>query len=355
MRFAFPRSILVSSAAALTLLAACAQEAPPPPAPPPPPPPPPAISLAPGVIQDAAAYRGYMARAQGISPNFMDGLAIQQSLKVGEAYTPRQLVRGAIAYAAIVALQDPTFVASVRQFVDDPAQRVELANKIVAEPSYAAAFGGADRAAGLIEKALNRDTGRLFSAGAAVKQSAYDIQHQEWSKAFVPDRDARLSQAKLLSTQPIAGDISDVALLEQASLGAAPLGVSAGAAQPPYTPLVIHGLAVAALAALGQATEANSAQLDSLLADPTSDFCLNMAKLNLYQCLAVSKPHYEDVFCLGQHIMLDTAQCLMKGTGTPTPLTVATQPLVVPPVGAPVKILTPKTPKKTKASGAKSQ
>ena len=341
MRFVFPP--VLSAALALTLLAACAQEAPPPaPLPPPPPPPPPAISLAPSVIQDASAYRGYMARTSGITPSFMDGLAIQQSLKVGAAYTPRQLVRGAIAYAAIVALQDPTFVTAVREYAVAPTQRIEIANQIVANPAYGVGIRGSDSAAGLIEKALNSDSTRLFSSGAAVKQYAYDIQHQEWSKSFIPDRDARLMQAKLLSNQPILGDVADVSLLEQATVGAAPLGINASAAQPPYTPLVVHGLAVAALAALGQATEANSAQLDSLLADPTADFCLNMAKLNLYQCLAVSKPHYEDVFCLGQHIMLDTAQCLMRGAGAPTPLTISTRPLVVPPPGAPVKYLTPK-------------
>ena len=52
-----------------------------------------------------------------------------------------------------------------------------------------------------------------------------------------------------------------------------------------------------------------------LTAEPTSAQCLNMSKLNLYQCLAVSKPHYEDVFCLGQHVLMDTGSCLMKGVG----------------------------------------
>jgi hypothetical protein len=44
-----------------------------------------------------------------------------------------------------------------------------------------------------------------------------------------------------------------------------------------------------------------------------------MSKLNLYQCLAVAKPHYEDVFCLGQHVLMDTGSCLMKGVGLPDP------------------------------------
>lgn len=44
-----------------------------------------------------------------------------------------------------------------------------------------------------------------------------------------------------------------------------------------------------------------------------------MAKLNLYQCLAVSKPHYEDIFCLGQHILIDTGACVIKAAGATVP------------------------------------
>ncbi|HEX6858661.1 MAG TPA: hypothetical protein VF138_00465, partial [Caulobacteraceae bacterium] len=54
---------------ALAVLAGCAQEAPPPP-PPPPPPPLPTVTLAPSVIEEAGAYRSYMAKATAISPVF---------------------------------------------------------------------------------------------------------------------------------------------------------------------------------------------------------------------------------------------------------------------------------------------
>jgi hypothetical protein len=44
-----------------------------------------------------------------------------------------------------------------------------------------------------------------------------------------------------------------------------------------------------------------------------------MAKLNLYQCLAVAKPNYEDVFCMGQHGMADTGACLVRNAGVAVP------------------------------------
>ena len=74
-----------------------------------------------------------------------------------------------------------------------------------------------------------------------------------------------------------------------------------------------------ALAALGYADDAALDSVTPLLADPTTASCLNMSKLNLYQCLAVAKPYYEDVFCLGEHILSDTGACLIKGAGLSVP------------------------------------
>jgi hypothetical protein len=68
------------------------------------------------------------------------------------------------------------------------------------------------------------------------------------------------------------------------------------------------------MAAIGEGGDEYSPQLTALLADSAESQCLHLAKLNLYQCLSVAKPHYEDVFCLGQHAVGDTGQCVMKGT-----------------------------------------
>ena len=58
------------AAFALTVvLAACRPEGPGPYVPPPPPAPPPPITLAPSLVREASAWRGYMTRANAISPN----------------------------------------------------------------------------------------------------------------------------------------------------------------------------------------------------------------------------------------------------------------------------------------------
>jgi len=50
--------------------------------------------------------------------------------------------------------------------------------------------------------------------------------------------------------------------------------------------------------------------LTPLLADADSAECLRLAKLNLYQCMAVAGPQYEDIYCLGQHALMDTSVCV---------------------------------------------
>lgn len=319
--------------AALVLAVAACESAPAPVAvvqapTPPPPPPAPTLSLAPRVIELASAYQSYVRQASNISPTFTDGGAVHASLRAGAAYEPKQLASGQIAYAAVVALQDPTFVAAVRSYAVSDRARVAVRDNILKDPAYVVAIKGSDSAAGLVVAALNGEGGRVRGVGELVKQAAYDVQRQAWSKARIPTPELRLAEAKTLSSTPIAPTAEDTDRLNQAALGTAPLPVTGQALPPPYTPVVVRGMAIAALAVLGEATEANAAYLDALVDDPYGGGkCLNMSKLNLYQCLSVARPWYEDVFCLGQHVLIDTGQCIAKGAGDlppPAPLVLPT-------------------------------
>jgi hypothetical protein len=353
-----PRLVLIVLAAAA--LGSCASP-PPPPLPvvvvPPAAPPPPPVALTNSVLQAAGAYRIYMRRASDISPAFPDGPAVEQSLASGIAYEPKQFLRGAIAYAALVALQSPQFVAGVRTYAVDPDGRRSLAAKLLADPNYAQALPSAASAAALIAIALQADAAKLHHAGELVKQAAYDVQKQSWSKTEVAGRGDRLANAKTLSSQPISTPPADVDQLASAvngpdSTGLSPLGVSADTPlDPPYSAVVSRGLTLAALAALGEATD--DAALQPLFEEQTGDFCLSMAKLNVYQCLSVAKPYYEDVFCLGQHVLLDTAQCVSKISGAPQPVTVAETAPAPPAAAAPSKSKA-KSKSKSKAKATKT-
>jgi hypothetical protein len=201
---------------------------------------------------------------------------------------------------------------------NDQARR-QLAGLIEQDPRYVLSLTGASSAAGLAIAALTEQGQKLKAAGAAVKQSAYDVQHQAWSKEFVPDRDERLASAKNSSGFAFSGRAEELAHLERAAAGFEPLALNAPPATAPFPPVVVRGLAVAALALLGEAGEENETLVAPLLTDPTSANCLNMAKLNLYQCLAVAKPYYEDIFCLGEHVLHDTGECVMIDAGAPVP------------------------------------
>ena len=309
------KAALFASLALVAVLAGC--ESPPPPPPPPAPvaaapPPPPPVLLPRNVVEMASVYEAYVQHAAAIDPAFTAGSNVAESLKTGETYESNQFQRGQAAYGAIVALQDPTFVAGLREFARDADRRSEIANRLVADPSSAASLKGADSAAGLVIAAFSDQGQKLLATGARIHQAAYDVQHQSWSKADVEDRPGRLALAKALSAEQQKAIELDTIRLTANATGSQPMGMAASPAAPPYTPLVSRALAVAAMAALGEGGEEYSPQLTALLQENNDGQCLHMAKLNLYQCLAVSKPHYEDVFCLGQHAVAETGQCIMK-------------------------------------------
>ena len=343
LRYRLPAVLALSLAG----LAACATPPPPPPppppviveAPPPPPPPlpppPPPVTLANGVIELASAYRAAMTSGASITPSFSDGPSVGRAVRLGASYEQIQLQQGATAFAVIAALQEPNFVASVRVYVNDKAQREMLAKRLIDDPNQVLSFDNVDKAAGLAITALDQMGAKLVISGRAVRQSAYDVQKSAWSKANVPDAIQRLSDAKDLSSKRLSPSLEDVAALKKATAGEAAISMAGEPAPSPYTPLITRALAIAAVAALG---EAGDDKFDSivlpLLTEQTAAFCLSSAKLNYYECLSVSRPYYEDIFCVGQHAMVDTGACVIKAAGSPHPAFVE-PPLPPPP--APTK------------------
>ncbi len=328
----------VVAAMAAPVPSAIARPRKPPPveAPPPPPPPPPAgpVGLPDRILADAAAYEAWYRRVADTSPGFTDGTQVATALKDGAAYEPRALVRGAIAYAAIAALEDPTFVAQIRAAGTTPDYRHAMAGYIELNPVYVFQFKNSDVAAGLARQALGDAGLKLYAAGKTVKMASYTVQHQSWSKQDVVDRGGRLAAVEAAAQNPIPPADDQIPALQRAASGAAPLSIAAPPAEPPYTPMVAKALQLAAIAALGEATDEAYDSLTSLTVDDDTAACLHMAKLNLHQCLAVAKPNYEDIFCLGQHAMADTGSCLVKNAGMDMPIEAPPPP---PPAPIPVK------------------
>jgi len=261
------------------------------------------------VTDAASAYETYIRRATAIDSHFGDPAAVQKAVKAGADYQPQQLQEGIIAYAALLALRDESFVQSVKA-IRDPT----FADRLLASPQTVLGVRGADDAASDVAGALRAQGAALVAAGKAITQAAYDVQTQGWSKTPVADPKGVLADAKDAASQPRAASIPAKERL-LASLVSAPQ--TSASPTPTGAPDVVRGLALAALAILGRTGDDKEATLEALLHDTSSADCLKMAKLNLNQCLSVAGPHYEDVYCTGRHAVGETAQCVSAAANGP--------------------------------------
>lgn len=254
-------------------------------------------------LTDAAgAYVGYVRRASGIKAGFDGPASVQQALHQGSDYQPEQLQEGMVAFAALLALRDQAFVDGVRA-QDDP----DFANRLVSSPAVVLDVPGARDAAADVAGALRVHGDVLQTEGKALTQASYDVQAHPWSKAFVPNPRGVLSKIEASASQPRTADEPTEVMLLQ-NIDSTPRTPAADQAAPSAD--VVRGLAVAGLAVLGRTGDSQDDAIETLLHDVNSANCLKMAMLNLDQCLAAAGPHYEDVFCTGEHAVGETARCI---------------------------------------------
>ncbi len=317
-----PRS-LIWAGLCLTLLSACASPTKQPVSPPPAPPPAiaPKIGLSDRIIGLAAGYVSHTDRVRSLSSGFQNAEEVARDLRQASAYKVSDLEAGAIAYGAVIAVQDPAFITAIGAYARDPDRRRTLAELLYGNPATINALAGTRHAADQVVAALDSQGRAIFANGLAIKQSAYGIQHQAWSKTMVSGRPQRLADIKALGEQGLVPDRQTADLIQRVSSG--PSRERLGPQDAPDRPgqvntsLVTRTLAVAALAVLGDVRNDHDDQALGLMQDGSTHRCLTMAKLNLYQCLAVAGPQYEDVFCMGQHAVKDTGQCLIEAAGAP--------------------------------------
>jgi hypothetical protein len=269
----------------------------------------------------AAAFEGYMHAAAAIDSGFSNGESVARSLRAASSYQPVQLEEGMIAYGAMAALQDARFVAGVEAAAGRGSSRAAFADALLEDPFIATRIQGAYSAARRIEAAFEAEAAPLYSAGTQVKAAAYSVQRHAWSKAMVADPSRRLAEVKTLSaSRAVPSDEQVQATLR--SLVAMSPGPIAGEG-PGYTAVEARALALAAESVLGRAGNGERERLTPLLSEADNAECLKMAKLNLYQCMAVAGPQYEDIFCMGEHAMRETAQCVERAAHHRSPVPVS--------------------------------
>ena len=186
------------------------------------------------------------------------------------------------------------------------------------------------RAVALAALALGQE--RALGAGRRTRR--------RWATTPIANREVRLEGAKHLSEVDMLPSAQEAALLFTAANSGTGLAVESSRKGPPYTPSVVRSLAIAALGALGAGGDEARVNTEALTHEPNSEFCLNMSKLMLFQCLAASRPSYEDIFCLGRHITRDLATCATEATQITT-ITVGDPQETGAPVRTPISVTTP--------------
>jgi hypothetical protein len=254
------------------------------------------------LVAEAGAFESFMRRARAIDAGFSNAGDVAQAVQTGASHTPAELESGMVAYAALAALQEPQFVAAVRAQRD----RGQLAQRLTADPRVALGLPGAEAAAALASGALHAQGQALAAEGQKVKRASYSVQRQAWSQDKPADPAGQLARVKRLGFAGYQAERGDGSHLAEAL---AQGGRRGGAASP----VVTRGVALAALSVIGEEGRGRS-----LMSEPRTAMCLRLAKLNYHQCLASAGPQYEDIYCLGQHAMIDPGQCVVEAAQPPT-------------------------------------
>jgi hypothetical protein len=275
------------------------------------------IAVPDDVLELASIFRSTATGFSATPSIFHSATEVRSVVKSAAAYEPQQLQQGMVAYAALIALREPNFVASVRAYAADPGRRNTLAEYMGINPA-SLDVPNMDRAAGMVIAALDQLGAQVAVRGYMVKQAAYDTQLSPWSLVKVSDSSSRLAMTKQMSSQRLNGQAEDMAQLRRLAIGEEPdVSIEAAPVTGPYKPVVAQALALAAMIIAGEAGPEHADVVKALLADNDSDACLAQAKTTMYECYSVAGPHYEDIFCSGQHALIDTGMCMIKAAGSP--------------------------------------
>jgi hypothetical protein len=275
----------------------------------------PHVAMARRVVDAAGAFDGYVRRTEAINPKFADSASVARAVEMASVYESRQLEEGAIAYSALIALQDPMFVRVVQDVGQDPRSREEFAGHLLDHPETVLGAPAARRAATRVSTVLGQMGLKLITVGAAVKQGSYDLQAQPWSREPISAPGERLARIKSESTVPVSLNASDTRMLIT-GLTALRAGEDAAVQEAQaVSPVVTQGLALAALAILGKAGDDQGQRIDSLLTEAKNAHCLELAKLEAFDCLANAGPNYENAYCVGTHAMIEPGKCIASAAG----------------------------------------
>ncbi len=300
-----------------------------------------------------AAYHNDVSELRASSPR--DANTLETALDRVARHNRDELTRGWIAYGAQTAAQSPAFVQGVRDAASYYG-RDAVIWAVTVDPAYARSLRGGQEATRMLLDSANADSQRIISVADRYQELAYSIQRQRWANTVAPAQAARVQRIRTLGREGAPDDAVPSTVSPR-------LSVAALSVQPTSDPTAYGGRrfwdavrggdqvvevaatapvpqranltraealdrmsAVAALQAL-DAVEANQSAVSRLISDPRSRDCIEMAQLQLYQCMSAARFRYENAFCLGQHGLRDIGTCIgavgQTDTAAMTPLPTA--------------------------------
>ncbi|MEZ5947081.1 MAG: hypothetical protein R3C13_01075 [Hyphomonas sp.] len=292
------------------------------------------------ISNSAAVYATYQSEVTDVKTKPLSSAGdIDHALTSLGGHNPDQLSKGWISYSALIASQDPEYRAAVRD-IESFYGRDALMSGMAMDARYARKLDGGDNAVSAALAATEADSRRLNSAAAYVKEQAYTLQAAGWAKAKIGNSRVKATQLNssqasgIPATAPLinafnAPDIDTV--LAQAGTNGAPSlwdNVSTAASAVRFPAAMTSGLnlnrkrvkfgkepiadQIATLAAyrvLGSEA-ATPNQISTAMSERETKGCLNMANLNLQQCVAAANQQYEVPFCIGEHALSDVGKCI---------------------------------------------
>ncbi len=295
-----------------------------------------------GVITDAAAiYATYQSEVTDVRANPLSSKGdIDTALTNLGGHNPDRLSQGWLAYSALVASQSPEYRDAVRD-IEGYYGRERLVTGMQNDLRYARSLAGGEAAVAAALTATESDQRRLTETAAYVKEQAYTLQGAGWAKAKIGNSGAKADVLNASSKQGIpahptvleaftdpeietalvlAGDLNAASLwdnLSSVAPNSTPAFATAQLASQRSAPAIRQGreriadriATLAAYQVIGVG-EGDTAQFQSALADRGTKGCINMAQLNLQQCVAAAHQHHELPFCISEHALKDIGDCI---------------------------------------------
>lgn len=251
-----------------------------------------------------------------------------------------QLSRGWIAYGAMTAAQSPAFVAGVRETAAYYGRDAVIRGMLI-DTAWARTLRGGDEATQIVLDSATADASRIISVADRYQELAYGLQRQRWANAVAPRQAERVQRvrsnglapphvagpdggrlyARPLSQSPATDPTAYGGRRFWDAVGGAPDTAEATAPvsyqwrlRPERGEAVNRMITIAALNALDAADE-RPQEVDRLLNEQRSRDCVEMAQLQLYQCMSAARFRYENAFCLGQHALRDIGNCISAVAG----------------------------------------